>query len=213
MRRAFFIDFDGTITLDDACFSMVNEFSRPGWEDINQLWEQGKLGTIECARRTFKLFDTNREELIRFVKQLPIDPYFQEFTNIIQKTGDEIYILSDGYDILIKAILEQNGIDNILFFSNELLYSNGEFDIECPHYNHECGHCGTCKTKIIKKHRKEGVQTIYIGDSTSDKCPVKYTDIVFAKKGLLKYCKNNNISAKDYHNFKDIIEWLKAQEC
>lgn len=209
MERIFFVDFDGTITLEDSCFLMVKHFSRSGWEEVNELWEKGELGTVECANRTFQLFDGNMTEMVQFLKQIPIDPYFKEFINITRTMGDKLYILSDGYDINIKTILAENDIDDVLFYCNKLLYSEGVFQIGCPYYNNHCGKCGNCKTTLLKRLRKKGAQIVYIGDGTSDQCPVKYADIVFAKKGLLTYCQENDIYAKEYESFKDILDWLK----
>ena len=35
---------------------------------------------------------------------------------------------------------------------------------------------------------------VYVGDGYSDRCPVQYADIVFAKGDLQTYCQEQNIS-------------------
>ena len=45
---------------------------------------------------------------------------------------------------------------------------------------------------------------VYVGDGISDRCPVRYADIVFAKHGLVPYCQEQNISYHDYSHFGDV---------
>lgn len=209
MRRVFFLDFDGTISLEDSCSLMVEKFCRPGWQELNEQWERGEIGTIECARRTFELFNVSWDELLQFCRQLPIDPSFPDFVAWTAQRGDKIYILSDGYDINIKTILRQNDLDHLPFYANQLLCFDGKYDIASPYYNAECGKCGTCKKSLLKQLQEEEAQTIYAGDGTSDKCVVKSADIVFAKKELLRYCEEKGLKANGFKSFEDIMEWFE----
>lgn len=211
MKRIFLVDFDGTITIEDTCFLMLKRFCRPGWQDINDQWEQGKIGTIECAQRTFKLLDVSPPDLLAYFKSVPIDPGFKDFADLVSQQGDKLYILSDGYDLNIQTILEQNGLEQVPFYANVLRHIAGEYHIECPYHNPACGQCGTCKTSLLEQLCEEEAQTIYVGDGTSDKCVVKFADIVFAKSGLLSYCQDNGLRANEFKSFQDIIDWLKKQ--
>jgi len=209
MKRIFFLDFDGTITLEDTCFLMIQQFCRPGWEEVNEQWEQGEIGTLECARRTFALFDASREELVIFLQQIPVDSGFKDFLKLVEQNGDSIFILSDGYDLNIKTIFTANDIEKIPFYANMLLYTGGKFDLDSPYHNPVCGKCGTCKTNLLEQLRGEKRQTIYIGDGSSDKCPVKQADIIFAKGKLMEYCQSSGLPAKEFNSFQDIIRWLE----
>ncbi len=209
MNRVFFVDFDGTISLEDTCFSMINRFCRPSWQELNDQWEQGELGTIECARRTFELFDVSEAELLHFFQNLPIDPSFKDFVDLVAQKGDKIYILSDGYDLNIETILKQNGLDYLPYYANHLRCYEGKFDIQSPYHNPECGKCGTCKKSLLEQLREDEAQTIYVGDGTSDKCVVECADIIFAKKELLKYCHDSGLPAKGFNSFLDIIAWFE----
>lgn len=208
MKINFLLDFDGTISLEDSCYAMISKFCRPGWQDLNEQWEQGVLSTIECARRTFELFDGSREDLLQFCRQLPVDPSFKDFVAWADRQGHNIYILSDGYDLNIKTILRQNDLEYLPFYANELHYSNGRFDIISPYYNTECGKCGTCKKSLLEQLREQEIQTVYVGDGTSDKCAAAYADLVFAKKELLRYCEEMGRPVIGFEKFKDIKEWF-----
>lgn len=204
MEKVIFVDFDGTITKEDTCQAMVEAFAKDGWEELNKLWEEKKISTQDCANKTFQLFDATLEDVKKLVEKIEIDDYFPEFLSLCSKKEYPIYILSDGYDIIIEKILKKHNLQ-IPYFANRLVY-DGQFSIECSHHNQDCGICGTCKTNLMEKLRKDNQQTIYVGDGYSDTCPAKNADIVFAKGSLYKYCLANNIKATYFDNFGDILE-------
>lgn len=211
MRITFFIDFDGTITKQDTCHSMTKAFARGDWEAIEKRWEQGQLTTVECARETFRLFDSNKNKLKQFLLNIEIDPYFIPFVNLCRQKGFEIYILSDGYDFNIKTIFEKYGITGIPFFSNELIINeDNSFDIKATYASLNCTRCGTCKTEIFERLKKPDALSVYIGDGISDTCAAQKADKIFAKGKLLKYCMNNDIKAQAFKDFSEIIKWCES---
>ncbi len=51
---------------------------------------------------------------------------------------------------------------------------------------------------------------VYAGDGLSDRCAVRYADVVFAKKSLVKYCQEQNISYFEFSTFREIQERLES---
>lgn len=47
---------------------------------------------------------------------------------------------------------------------------------------------------------------VYIGDGISDRCPVQYADIVFAKDSLVSYCETHNITFHRFNDFSDVLK-------
>lgn len=205
MNTTYFIDFDGTITKNDTCYAMVKAFAKDGWEEINRLWEEKKISTVECAQRTFELFSADVEAMENLLYSIEIDEFFKEFLSICGKYCCKVFILSDGYDFSIERILKKHGID-VKFYSNKLIYDeNKGFTIESPFLNPSCGKCGTCKSGLMEKLKTEDSQIIYIGDGYSDTCPAGKADKVYAKGSLYKYCSKNGIAAVPFTDFGDII--------
>ncbi|NLT94902.1 MAG: MtnX-like HAD-IB family phosphatase [Clostridia bacterium] len=203
-KKIVFIDFDGTITKVDTCQAMVEKFARDGWQKINELWEEKKLSTRDCANLTFRLFDATLEDIEKLAETMEIDEYFPEFVAQCRQNNYPIYILSDGYDFIIEKILAKFNLQ-IPYYANKLIY-DGCFQIECPHHNEDCRLCGTCKSGLMNRLRSNGEKTVYIGDGSSDTCPASKADIVFAKGSLYKYCQANDIKATYFNNFGDILE-------
>ncbi len=203
MKKTFFIDFDGTITKMDTCVAVVNAFAADGWEEINEMWERDELTTEECANRIFQLISAAPGDLKRLLRTIEIDDYFLEFLAFCRDQGYGVYVLSDGYDIHIETIFDKYGID-LPYYANKLIYKDG-FHISCTYNNPSCGNCGTCKTTLMEKLKKEGHQAVYIGDGYSDTCPAEHADLVFAKDVLYEYCMENGIAAVRYDDFQDVM--------
>ncbi len=207
MKKIFLLDFDGTITKQDTCEAMVEAFADEGWQVLNELWEQRKISTVECAQRTFELCHASWEDLRQLLDTIELDEGFEAFLNYCRHQGYPIYVLSDGYDFNIEYLFQKQGV-NVPFFANHLAYNDG-FQISCPHHNPDCGKCGTCKSNLLKQLTPPGAQCVYIGDGISDTCPARQSDLVFAKGKLLKYCQDNGISVVPYTGFAEVLAKLQ----
>jgi 2-hydroxy-3-keto-5-methylthiopentenyl-1-phosphate phosphatase len=206
MKKMFFIDFDGTITEVDTCVAVLNAFAKDGWKDINDMWERKELTTEECAERALQLINVGPGELKSFLKTIKIDDYFLDFLAFCQQRGEQVYVLSDGYDLHIDTIFCKYGI-KLPYYANQLRYDSG-FQIISHYKNYTCGDCGTCKTTLMKRLNKEGYQCIYIGDGCSDTCPAEHADMVFAKDMLYEHCMKHGVAATHFNNFREIILYL-----
>lgn len=210
MDKIFFLDFDGTITKNDVVATMVMKFSRNnGWQDLNERWQRGELSTEECANQTFALFDATMEDIYRLLDIIELDDFFKDFVDICNARSYPVYVLSDGYDVLINYIFQRHGLNILNIFANRMINSPKGFLIDCTYKNTACGKCGTCKTQLLNSFRKGAYETVYVGDSYSDMCVCHQADIVFAKDALLDYCRRKNLNHKPYDSFLDIINWLK----
>lgn len=207
-KLIFFIDFDGTITRQDVCNTMVKTFAREGWAELNSLWEEGALSTRDCAQATLDLMTVLPGELEDFFMQMEIDPTFPAFLKWAEEEKHPVYILSDGYANYIEPILKKAGIQ-IEYYANFMQYQEG-WHIHTPHLNTECGKCGVCKKGKIEELADAESIKIYIGDGYSDLCPARYCEIVFAKQTLAKLCLQEGIPFFYYQDFAEILH--KMQE-
>ncbi|HHW28607.1 MAG TPA: MtnX-like HAD-IB family phosphatase [Syntrophomonadaceae bacterium] len=207
MKRVFFLDFDGTITKRDTCFLMVETFAGEGWKEIDEQWVRKEISTEECASLTFKLFQADRDDVIKLIETVEIDESFPDFLQFCRKEGHAVYILSDGYDVIIETLFKKYGIE-VPYYANRMIYQDG-FQIACPYLNPDCGQCGTCKSSLMEKLKGDAEQVIYIGDGASDTCPASKADLVFAKDYLYQYCLEKGIPVVRFETFQDIIEQIK----
>ena len=200
-------DFDGTITKEDTLYKFFKLYAQNSWLDIEAMWTEGKIGSMECLKKQFELVDNLDKQLIdEYISKVIIDEYFKEFIN---KKNADFIVVSDGVDYFIKEIFQKNNIDNIQVISNHGEFINNQFILSFPNQNKNCKNkSGTCKCLIVNNLKEKYKKIVYIGDGQSDFCVADKADIVFAKSSLLNYCKKNNIKHREFTSFRDIIDFF-----
>ncbi len=211
MAFLFLLDFDGTITEVDTVEAMVAKFAKGDWRSHNQLWEKKIIDTAEVARRVFASFDADEEAIRAFIDTMKVDPCFAAFVREVENRGDRLFIVSDGYDYLIEAILRREGLERVPYYANRMYINGRQFSMDPGGIRPDCGKCGTCKRDVMETLRKPHETIVFVGDGYSDLCVSAYADVVFAKSHLLAHCQKEGISCRPYENFADILGWYKQQ--
>jgi len=211
MKRLILCDFDGTISIRDMGYVLVNHFSSGDWEAIDRDFCEGKICSKVAYSLIAKILRWSEDSLFHFIQQhASIDPHFTSFYQYCRERGIDVKIVSDGLDFYIKMVLEIHHLSEIPFYANrtEFLREDG-LDISLPHSNEECGLCGTCKKRLVQIHREEYDSILFVGNGLSDRCGAKEADFVFAKDPLYTYCIKNDISCHFFDDFDAILGDLK----
>jgi 2,3-diketo-5-methylthio-1-phosphopentane phosphatase len=203
-----FVDFDGTIVKKDVGDHLFMEFGDT--EIINEIANRWIAGEISSAIFWEELFeslpDIHKSDMDRFLKEMEIEDGFKEFLQLCEDNNIELIVLSDGLDYYIDNILSDNDLSHLKVYTNKLRFTeNNRMIPSFPHMDEECKICANCKRNHILNNSSDDDITIYIGDGLSDTCPVQYTDFIFAKRSLLKFCEKNRISYYPFNNFYDVI--------
>lgn len=207
-----FSDFDGTITISDVCIDIIEKFGQ--LEPFLSKLSSGEIKLREFWLNTLRTIpkDLGIEELYAFAKdKAEVDKFFNDFIAFCRQRGIPFEILSDGFDFYIKAILENLGHNSISFFANSIV-KLGDYFYPVFNYANEscqCENVGSCKRNLALSLLKDDEVLIYIGDGYSDFCMVEYSDIIFAKGILSKYCNKHRIPHYNYKTFFDIIYILR----
>ena len=199
-------DFDGTITKKDGLYSFISKYAQNNWEEIEQMWANGKIDSKTCLIKEFELVPNLSEKLISdFVKTVEIDEYFIDFYKNLRQKNIDFFIVSDGIDYFINQILKKYNLDDIKIISNHGEFFNKNFVITFPNDYKGCkNNAGTCKCKVLSDLKKRYQEIIYVGDGVSDYCVADKADILYAKLRLFEYCKKNEILCIKYETFNDI---------
>lgn len=213
MRQLVLCDFDGTISLQDIGYVMVNRFSSGDWEAIDRDFCEGKIGSKEAYSRIAKILRGDEKTVLSFIKNhSKIDPHFLSFYRYCRKKNIDVKIISDGLDFYIKPVLETHHLQEIPYYANGGHFVRGEgMDISFPHSNEDCGLCGTCKKKILQAHRLQYDSILFIGNGLSDRCAAQEADFVFAKGSLYDYCNDQDITCHFFQTFQEILNDLKKR--
>lgn len=205
-----YVDFDGTVTKQDVGNAFFREFGSPECTDIIRKYRTGNLTAVECFRAEAAEVKYLDEEIsLEFLRKQLIDESFHEFVAFCREHRLDFHILSDGLDYYISRILAANGIENIPFFANTARLLNGRLILEFPHTDAECSRCACCKRNIMLTRSGDDDIIVYVGEGYSDRCPVRYADVVFAKGELQAFCQQENISYFLYDSFRDIVARLR----
>ena len=111
MKTDFFvaIDFDGTIVDQDITDAVIQQFSRPGWEIPERLWESGQMGSRECLEIQMSLIHEPVADVLQFIDRFKIDPNFIGIADLLNEMGIPFAIVSDGFKVFIERLLVNAG--------------------------------------------------------------------------------------------------------
>ncbi|MGQ9644966.1 MAG: MtnX-like HAD-IB family phosphatase [Thermodesulfobacteriota bacterium] len=211
MKRLILCDFDGTISLRDMGYVLLNRFSSGDWEAIDRDYSEGKIGSREAYCRIAEIIKGDERGILDFVRNHSnIDPHFVSFYDYCREEGIDVKIVSDGLDFYIKIFLELHHLSEIPFFANRTRFHPGQgMEFSFPFANEECGLCGTCKKKLVETHRDQYDSIVFIGNGLSDRCGAREADFVFAKGALYRHCIQEDITCHFFENFGEILSDLK----
>lgn len=207
LKKAFVVDFDGTITKEDVGFSIVKTLAEKGWKEIGQLWLDKKIGTAECGQKQWNLIKHDDEYIRNFARNFQISSGFEEFLEAVHKEGYKVVVASDGYDVYINEILDKKEFEDLDIYCNKAVYNNG-WKLSFLNKDRECNLCGNCKKSLVEELKNDDYEVYYIGDGYSDRCACIHADAVFAKSLLKEYCEEQKIPHYKFDTFFDILKYI-----
>ena len=215
MSPVVFCDFDGTITLLDVTDQILAQLAHPSWREIEREWMLGLIGSRECMERQIALVDAPAKELHAVIEAVPIDPEFTAFCKFARKKRLPLYILSDGFDYVLRRVLKRAGVERHFrsganLFASALRVEGRRLVPSFPHSPEPCPHgCATCKQALIRRLRAGRQPVIFVGDGMSDRFAVEVADVVFAKRHLLAHCRENGIACHPFETFREVQATLE----
>ncbi len=210
-----FCDFDGTVATVDVGNTLFTHLAGDRAHQIARRYVDGEMTARECLLSEAEAAGTvSSDAIASFVDQFSIDEHFDGFRKFCATNGIPLTILSDGLDFYVERILRRAGHADCPSFANhlELVETTGEsrMRVTFPYTDAECEFCGNCKRNHMLTSSGDADIIVFAGDGVSDRCAVRYADIVFAKKGLVKYCQEENISYFEFATFRDIQQRLES---
>lgn len=208
MKTLIVSDFDGTINKKD----IGEEFSKiiDNYPELKEQLLGSRISMPDLYRKMLGL-DGLTLGMVRdfYVDQSVIDGHFSRFLRFAGDHGISHIIVSDGFDLLIKAALEKDGInDRICIFANTIGEDGSGILIDFPFKGDGSSIFGVSKKSIVDAFRPYFDRIIYIGNGYSDIDAAPHADIVFARTSLKKFCDENGLPAVRYNDYGDIIETL-----
>jgi 2-hydroxy-3-keto-5-methylthiopentenyl-1-phosphate phosphatase len=204
-----FCDFDGTVCPQDIGEEFFRAFADDTVQQIVDELLQGKINSQQWLRRACDAVPLiTRAQFDAYIDLFAADPFFAQFVHFVEAQGAAVSVVSDGLDAYVTSILFKAGLQHVPVFANhaEFVNLNGiaRLAVSFPHTDAECAVCGNCKRNHILAQAADDDVIVYAGDGFSDRCPVRYADIVFAKRHLIKHCRQQNITYYEFNHFDDV---------
>jgi len=198
------------VTVEEVSIALLDEYSGGEWRKADSDLLSGRITLRETMEREFRLLGAPRAEMERFVRKARLRGGFRELLAAARLNGAPFVIVSEGLDFYIRAFLEDKGLD-VEYRCNRALFAEGGIVMEHPFSDAKCESCGTCKKAQLLELGKKGHTTVYIGDGISDRCPAREADVLFARDGLLEYCRKEGLRCIPYEDFGDVLSVLKKR--
>ncbi len=196
-------DFDGTLTIGDVSFLILDEFTGQGWRQLFQDYMQGKLSVNAFNSAAFSRVKASRETLDDFVRQKAVmRPGLFELLAACHKRGFRFVIVSNGMTFYIDTLLKMLGLNEVEFQAAQSLFNPGGIKAWYAGPGGELLENGF-KEAYVQHFMDKGYRVVYIGNGASDFSPARMCQHIFAIDNLLNECRAANV---EHTPFSDLYE-------
>jgi 2,3-diketo-5-methylthio-1-phosphopentane phosphatase len=208
-----FVDFDGTISLEDTTDVILERFADPEWRKVEAEWLAGRIGSRECLSRQVDLVRASPDDLAGVVEHVPLDPHFPELVALCRQNAVPLTVVSDGFDRVVTGMLARAGVD-VPVLANRLDYlGDSRWRLGFPYAAGDCrSQAGHCKCRAVMA--EPDTIRILIGDGRSDFCAAETADLVVAKGALAEHCQASGLAYIVFGNFAGattlIADWIEG---
>ena len=207
-------DFDGTVTMEDASFVLLDRFADGDWRSLWTQYERGSISVGRFNREAFAMVKADRDAVLKSVMgAIRVRLGLQEFAAFCRRTGIRLVIVSNGLDFYIREILGTRGLDWIESFAALTHFSPDGLQVRYVDPNGDDVD-DEFKMAYVHQFLKSGYHVTYIGNGTSDIVPARQCHRVFAIAELLAGCRKEGIACTPFNDFHDVVReigplWLK----
>ncbi len=202
-------DFDGTITIGDVSFIILDEFTGPVWRKEFDDYMRGKITVNHFNSRAFARVRASREELDNFVRRKAvIRPGLSELLQVCRDRGFRFVIVSNGMAFYIEVVLKMLGLESVEFVAGQAEFTPGGIRAWYPGPDGKPMADGF-KEAWTAHFLAQGYRVIYIGNGTSDMAPARRCSHIFAVDNLRAECQSAGVGHTPFDDLHDIARALK----
>lgn len=206
---AILVDYDGTIALTDVSDTVMAEHVPGIWESEAAAYDAGLMGSRRLMEIEMGLVDAPAEGLMATAAAQPHDPGFVPFVRRAQAAGVVVEVVSDGFGFFIGPALDALGVGDLPVITAKTTLRGRRASIAFPNGHPTCLVCGTCKRNRVLAHQAAGRAVVFIGDGESDRYAAGYSDLIWAKRSLVRICLEAGWDFRRWTEFTEIDAWLE----
>jgi len=196
-----FVDFDGTITVEDTMAGAIRLFTEPEeFQLYNRRLAQGEMTLSQVVRYAFDGAPSDRlPHMLDYVRTVALRPGFSEFLDEMDRRSIPVVVISGG----VRQFVEQT----LAPLRDRFLGVHAvDLDVSGPRMRlvsaYDDGNELMKKTDIMALY--EYRRSVGIGDSFTDRNMARAVDTVFARDILAQYLDKLGIPYLPYEDFYDV---------
>jgi 2-hydroxy-3-keto-5-methylthiopentenyl-1-phosphate phosphatase len=214
MKTAIQIDFDGTVTIEDVSFLLLDTYVGSMWREYLKEYNEGKISVGTFNKKVFSMMKADKKtmtDLVLTSERVKVRPGFRELVEYCSRKDYKTVIVSNGVIFYIEAILKKSGVSKIkgieIYAAKDEFYSGGmKVAYIGPDGNElEAGFKEAYTSSLLK----EGYRVIYVGNGDSDIYPARRAKFIFATDQLLKRCQAEKLDCIPFNDFFEVINGLE----
>lgn len=205
-------DFDGTITTQDLVVALTTRVNPASFQLIDQIYHQQQDLKTGLNLLFSKLPSEDRPLYEDYLSQVAqFRSGYHRFVTVLGQAAIPFYIVSNGLDFMLEAVLGPNDprgpnrISNIARFDTPTIGINWQYACRrpCP------GGCGLCKYSVVEElAARHAAPVIYIGDGVTDVNGAKRAQRVYARDRLAEILETHGTPYLQFDTFDDILSDL-----
>ena len=210
MKTIIQLDFDGTVTIEDVSFLLLDKFASGNWRRYLDAYNSARMSLGAFSKKVFGMIKADKKTLTDFVltsDRVKVRPGFKEFLDYCKETDYKVIIVSNGLTFYIEAILKKLGVDGLDIHAAENISSSDGMRVQYLGPDGKELETGF-KEAYTDMLCQKGYQVIYIGDGNSDIYSSRKATYVCATANLLQYCREENLKCFPFNDFHDVIKAL-----
>jgi 2-hydroxy-3-keto-5-methylthiopentenyl-1-phosphate phosphatase len=206
-------DFDGTVTVHDTLYLLVQRYAPDVWLPIEKRLRAGELTLLQAIEEEFRQIKVTPDDAVDLVlREAGIRAGFPEFVRWTEGGGHELVLFSSGFRVLIEPMLAQAGLGRVRVEAGDAAFSLDGTVLTFPPSEADCrSTCGLCKREAVAAHGPfQGRRVVHIGDGYSDLCAARQADIVFARADLARFLEKEGVPYQPFEDFFEVVRVLDA---
>jgi 2-hydroxy-3-keto-5-methylthiopentenyl-1-phosphate phosphatase len=202
-------DFDGTITLGDVSFQILDEYTGSGWRKEFDDYMQGKITVNRFNARAFSRVKASPAELDIFVRRnAVIRPGLNELLDVCREAGFRFVIVSNGMSFYIQTILNMLGLNEIEYIAGKADFLPRGIKAWYPGPDGKPMDNGF-KEAWTTYFLNQGYRVIYIGNGTSDFAPARRCSHIFSIDNLTTECQKAGVGHTPFNDLHDVARAIR----
>jgi 2-hydroxy-3-keto-5-methylthiopentenyl-1-phosphate phosphatase len=201
-------DFDGTVTVEDVSFMLLDAFADGDWRQWEEEYEAGRMSIGNFNSKVFGMVRVDRQTMLDYIRdRVVVRPGFVEFVALCRQRGFRLVIVSNGLRFYIEQVLGDMGIADIEVHAARTRFCPDGLRVEYVGPDGAVLGSGF-KESFTRLFLADGNRVVYIGDGRSDFIPAGMCHQVFAtvdNSSLLTRCRKGNVDCHPFADFHDVV--------